>query len=189
MHQQEEVVLKRPVEAIRIPHGDTLELEEGMHVIITQSLGGSYTVALPTGALARINGSDADALGIEVSEPAHQTAAAEQQDTAELEGEDLNNAIWDQLKTCYDPEIPVNIVDLGLVYDCDVQADGSMKNVEVKMTLTAPGCGMGPAIAADVQRKILTIPGIDSANVELVWDPPWNQDMISEEGKMKLGMI
>jgi probable FeS assembly SUF system protein SufT len=188
MNTHEPIQLSREVEAIRIPSGDTLTLPEGSTVVVTQSLGGSYTVALDTGQLARISGADADALGIE-SDQATQASTAEAHDKAALEGEELKEAIWEQLKTCYDPEIPVNIVDLGLVYDCEVQEDGSMTNVEVKMTLTAPGCGMGPSIAADVQRKIMTLPGVDSADVDLVWDPPWNQDMISEEGKMKLGMV
>ena len=101
-----------------------------------------------------------------------------------------DKAVWDQLKTCYDPEIPVNIVDLGLVYDCLVTArPGQGAHVAVKMTLTAPGCGMGPTIAAEARQKVLTVPGVSEAEVELVWDPAWNQAMISEVGKMKLGLI
>ncbi|MDE0822136.1 MAG: iron-sulfur cluster assembly protein, partial [Opitutales bacterium] len=98
-------------------------------------------------------------------------------------------AVLEHLKTVFDPEIPVNIVDLGLVYDCNVNDADGKQSASVKMTLTAPGCGMGPTIAADAQSKIMTINGIDDAKVELVWDPPWNQEMISEEGKMKLGMV
>ena len=101
----------------------------------------------------------------------------------------METAVWEQLKMVYDPEIPVNIVDLGLVYDCSVGEDEGETTVQVKMTLTAPGCGMGPTIAADAQSKILNLDGVQHAHVDLVWDPPWNQDMISEEGKMKLGMI
>jgi probable FeS assembly SUF system protein SufT len=150
--------------------------------VITQTLGGSYTVATPHG-LSRIAEKDLDALGLE--KPA-ETADKK----ASTNGEVSEEAVWNQLKQCFDPEIPVNIVDLGLVYDCRLlkKEDGGTK-VEVKMTLTAPGCGMGPAIAHDAQSKILSIDGIDEADVQLVWDPPWNQNMISEAGRMKLGMI
>ncbi|MFL6545902.1 MAG: iron-sulfur cluster assembly protein, partial [Candidatus Udaeobacter sp.] len=118
-----------------------------------------------------------------------QTQAA-QKAASTTNGEVSEEEIWNQLRQCYDPEIPVNIVDLGLVYDCRLtkKEDGGTR-VEVKMTLTAPGCGMGPAIAHDAQSKILSIDGIDEADVQLVWDPPWNQNMISEAGRMKLGMI
>jgi len=150
-----------------------------MSVVITQSLGGTFTVATP-GGLARIELKDADALGIDPK-----TAA----EKVKVEGS-IEEAIWDQLKTVFDPEIPVNIVDLGLVYDCAVvRKDNETISVNVKMTLTAPGCGMGPTIAADARGKILSLEGIDEAEVELVWDPPWNQGMISEIGKMKLGIL
>lgn len=182
MTEHQEIFLTREVEAVRIPHGDTFSLPAGSRVFITQSLGGSYTIATEEG-LARVAGRDADALGLEAE------AEAATEPGTELKGEALREAIWEQLKTCYDPEIPVNVVDLGLVYDCIVNEGPAGSAVEVKMTLTAPGCGMGPSIAADVQRKILSLPGVDSAEVDLVWDPPWNQDMISEVGKMKLGMI
>ncbi len=114
----------------------------------------------------------------------------EPEKTARTDGEVSEEDVWNQLRQCYDPEIPVNIVDLGLVYDCRLinKEDGGTR-VEVKMTLTAPGCGMGPAIAHDAQSKILSIDGVDEADVQLVWDPPWNQNMISEAGRMKLGMI
>jgi probable FeS assembly SUF system protein SufT len=180
-----EIELKRQVEAIQIPSGDTVVLPLGLKVIITQSLGGTYTVATDHG-LARISSKDADALGLD--EVARKKSAAYGE--TPLEGAELDSAIWEQLKNVYDPEIPVNIVDLGLVYDM-----ASEKNEEggiivtVKMTLTAPGCGMGPTIAADAQSRVMTIPGVDEARVDLVWDPAWNQEMISLEGKMKLGMI
>ena len=106
-----------------------------------------------------------------------------------LDGEALEKAVWEQLKSVFDPEIPVNIVDLGLVYDCAVEKEGENTVVLVKMTLTAPGCGMGPTIAADAQGKVMSLNGVDDARVELVWEPAWNQDMISEAGKMQLGMI
>lgn len=148
---------------------------------ITQALGGSYTVETPEG-LARISGSNADALGLEA-------AATEVTPVATGVAVD-EKAVWDQLRTCYDPEIPVNIVDLGLVYDCVVTPqDGQGSRVDIKMTLTAPGCGMGPVIAEEAKQKLQAVPGVDEAVVELVWDPPWNQAMISEVGKMKLGLI
>ena len=152
--------------------------------MITQALGGTYTVATPHG-LARIKAENADALGIDLEAEKNKRSAANDA----LAAGDIEGAIWEQLKLVYDPEIPVNIVDLGLVYDCQVKKDEGEVNVEVKMTLTAPGCGMGPTIAADAQSKILMLDGISNARVDIVWDPVWNQDMISEEGRMKLGMI
>ncbi|MBU6180374.1 MAG: putative Fe-S cluster assembly protein SufT [Verrucomicrobia bacterium] len=182
MHQ--EITLSREVEAIQIPSGDVITLPAGIQVMITQALGGTYTVATPHG-LARIKAENADALGIDLTAEKNKRSAAHEA----LAAGDLEGAVWAQLKLVYDPEIPVNIVDLGLVYDCRIEKDGEDADVEVKMTLTAPGCGMGPTIAADAQSKILLLDGIRNARVDIVWDPVWNQDMISEEGKMKLGMI
>jgi probable FeS assembly SUF system protein SufT len=180
----EEILLKREVPAVQIPSGDSLVLPAGTPVFITQRLGGTYTVATSQG-LARISSQDADALGVDPEEDAKKRDEAHRLKDAPLEEQ-----VWAQLKGVYDPEIPVDIVNLGLVYDCFIEdSDDGRKTVAVKMTLTAPGCGMGPVIAADAQAKILTIDGIDDARVELVWDPAWNQEMISEEGKMKLGMI
>lgn len=179
--------LKREVEAVQIPSGDVVKLPLGLKVIVTQSLGGTYTVATDFG-LARISAKDADALGIdaEAGKKEDQSTSSNIPDTAG----DLEMEVWNQLKNVYDPEIPVNIVDLGLVYDCRVvDTDDGKKRAEVKMTLTAPGCGMGPTIAADAQSRIMTIEDMDDATVELVWEPAWNQNMISIEGKMKLGMI
>ena len=182
-----EKTLLRDCEAIRIPSGETFTLPQGARVMITQALGGSYTVALLEGygGLARITESNGDALGLTSAEvPA--AAPARVASDARVD----EKVVWDQLKTCYDPEIPVNIVDLGLVYDCTIeQPEGDAAKVVVKMTLTAPGCGMGPTIAAEARAKIESVPGVAEANVELVWDPPWNQAMISEIGKMKLGLI
>ena len=181
-----EIEPKRQVEAIQIPSGDNIVLPQGLRVVITQSLGGTYTVATDQG-LARISAKDADALGVDGSGVRKDTAAYGEKP---LVGAELERAVWDQLKSVYDPEIPVNIVDLGLVYDMVAETDSdNMSTVAVKMTLTAPGCGMGPTIAADAQSRIMTLPGVEDARVELVWDPPWNQEMISLEGKMKLGMI
>ncbi len=183
----EEIILQRQIEAIQIPSGDTIVLPEGTRVIITQSLGGTYTVATDAG-LARIPEKDSDALGIKKAEETSPATAAVNSGQAATD-DDVKAAVWEQLHTVFDPEIPVNIVDLGLVYDCEISGDPPARTVQVKMTLTAPGCGMGPTIAADAQSKIMTINGIEEAKVELVWDPPWTQDMITEEGKMKLGMI
>ncbi|HLB34001.1 MAG TPA: iron-sulfur cluster assembly protein [Chthoniobacterales bacterium] len=290
MNSHQEIILKRDCDAIQIPSGTVLILPAGTQVIVTQSLGGTFTVATP-GGLARIDEKDADALGLEVTVPTVPVKTAP-------EGT-LEEAVWNQLKTVFDPEIPVNVVDLGLIYDCaiitqetggtrlpskladadevqevggaqklsvqelldasgaDISSTSSRDAVEidearrtkdfdaglyasscpnqnssptqhssslpqvavdgdetirsntdatkqfaaevelgkkstkahVKMTLTAPGCGMGPTIAADARAKILTIDGIDEAEVELVWDPAWNQSMISEAGRMKLGMV
>jgi probable FeS assembly SUF system protein SufT len=182
------IELKRQVDAIQIPSGDMVSLPEGLKVIITQSLGGTYTVATDFG-LARINARDADALGIDAEAEAKK-AEADSSSNVPGEASDLEMEVWGQLRNVYDPEIPVNIVDLGLVYDCRVEdTEDGKKRALVKMTLTAPGCGMGPTIAADAQSRIMTIEDMDDAAVELVWDPPWNQGMISVEGKMKLGMI
>jgi len=180
----EEIELTRDVDAIQIPSGDLVHLPVGTKVMITQALGGTYTVATQSG-LARIKSENADALGIDLeAEKAKQDVAQQ----AIADG-DVNGAIWEQLKLVFDPEIPVNIVDLGLVYDCSILEEEGQTNIEVKMTLTAPGCGMGPTIAADAQSKIMMLEGIDNARVDIVWDPVWNQDMITEEGKMKLGMV
>ena len=182
-----EKTLLRDCEAIRIPSGESFTLPQGARVMITQALGGSYTVALLEGygGLARITEANADALGLSGDGA---SAAAPAKTGSDARG--AVKAVWDPLKTCYDPEIPVNIVDLGLVYDCSIeQPEGNPAKVNVKMTLTAPGCGMGPTIAAEARSKIETLPGVSEANVELVWDPPWNQAMISEVGKMKLGLI
>ena len=180
---QQEIQLTREVNAIQIPSGDALVLPAGTPVFITQRLGGTFTVATSQG-LARISSADSDALGIDMEEEKKKREEAEKLKDAPVEDQ-----VWAQLKSVYDPEIPVDIVNLGLVYDCVIEEEDGKNVVSVKMTLTAPGCGMGPVIAADAQAKIMTIDGIDDARVELVWDPPWNQEMISEEGKMKLGMI
>lgn len=185
MHENTEFTTAREVEAIQIPSGTKTTIPAGTPGVITQSLGGSYTIATYQG-LARIAENDLDALGVEKPAGANGSTNA----ATNKAGPADEKAVWDQLRQCFDPEIPVNIVDLGLVYDCQLiqKPEGGAK-VEVKMTLTAPGCGMGPAIASDAQSKILSIEGVDEADVQLVWDPPWNQGMISEAGRMKLGMI
>jgi probable FeS assembly SUF system protein SufT len=174
----ERVELNRDCDAVAVPIGDVIRLKKGTEVTITQSLGGSFTIQVPAG-LFRIAGKDADALGKEATESA----------AAPAEGGDLEAMVWEQLKTCYDPEIPVNIVDLGLVYAMTVtpKAEGG-SIVDIKMTLTAQGCGMGASIAFDAKQKIGGLPGVAEANVDLVWDPPWNPQMISPEGRERLGL-
>jgi probable FeS assembly SUF system protein SufT len=185
MHENTEFTLNRDVVAIQIPSGQKFTLEKGTQGVITQTLGGSYTVATPYG-LSRIGEKDLAALGLDGPEQEQAKGKTASATNGEVSEED----VWNQLRQCYDPEIPVNIVDLGLVYDCRlIKKNDDGTRVEVKMTLTAPGCGMGPAIAHDAQSKILSIDGVDEADVQLVWDPPWNQNMISEAGRMKLGMI
>jgi probable FeS assembly SUF system protein SufT len=185
MHENTEFTTSRDVEAIAIPMGTKFTIPAGTPGVITQSLGGSYTIATYHG-LARVVEKDGDALGLEKVE----SKAPPSANGATGDGEVSEEDVWNQLRQCYDPEIPVNIVDLGLVYDCKLtKKDDGGTRVDVKMTLTAPGCGMGPAIAHDAQSKILSIDGVDEADVQLVWDPPWNQNMISEAGRMKLGMI
>jgi probable FeS assembly SUF system protein SufT len=179
------IKLTRDIEAIQIPSGLTKKLEKGTPVIITQALGGTYTVVVEHSAgLFRVLAQDADALG-KLPEPVAESSTP----AGSPDGPLNEDAIWAQLKTCYDPEIPVNIVDLGLIYSLEIKPQDGGNLVEVKMTLTAPGCGMGPSIASDAQRKILTVPGVTDAQVDVVWDPPWSADRISPEGKSKLGMI
>ncbi|MGD0087417.1 MAG: putative Fe-S cluster assembly protein SufT [Verrucomicrobiota bacterium] len=176
--------LTRDVEAAVVPVGTKVTLQKGEQAHITQSLGGSYTVIV-NGNMFRIADKDADALGLEVqAQPAASPAGGPV--TQEL----LEKQVWEALKTCYDPEIPVNIVDLGLIYDCHLTPAGENNfKADVKMTLTAPGCGMGPTLAQDVQNKLLNLEPIDEANVELVWDPPWNQGMMTEAAKLQLGLM
>lgn len=173
--------LLRECPATAVPSGQAVTLPAGEEVGVMQTLGGNVTVRTDHG-LFRIAGDDASA--IEGWSPGAEAAAAPS-------GEFGEAAVWAALKTCFDPEIPVNIVDLGLVYSMELAAlpDGAGHQVNVAMTLTAPGCGMGPAIAEDAKNKVLLVPGVTSADVRITWDPPWNQSMISEEGKMKLGLV
>ena len=186
MQAREMVTLVRDCPAILIPAGDHITLKKGQEVMITQDLGGSYTVII-LGNMARIDGRDADAIGKE------QTTQAQngEPQAAPAEGPVDEELIWDQLKSCYDPEIPINIVDLGLVYDLSLtpMANGTGSQVEIKMTLTAPGCGMGSTIAEDVKQKALAVPGVMEATVELVWEPTWNQSMMSEAAQLQLGFL
>ncbi|HBZ84565.1 MAG TPA: putative Fe-S cluster assembly protein SufT [Verrucomicrobia subdivision 6 bacterium] len=176
----DEIQLKREVEATAIPAGTKKRLSQGTAVVVTQDLGGTFTIhATAEGGLFRIEGKDADALGRKVTE----TGVIDSNKEAGEED------VWGVLKTCYDPEIPVNIVDLGLIYSMELKkTDAGGKRAEVKMTLTAQGCGMGPSIAADARQKILSLSGIQEAQVDVVWEPPWGPQMITPDGRKKLGM-
>ncbi len=180
-NQSEPVTLTRDCKAVIIPAGEGAQLRAGQLVFITQSLGGSFTVYVD-GWLYRIAGADADALGKKPVEPPKLPADAADSD--------VEAVVWEQMKTCFDPEIPLNIVDLGLVYFCEVTArnDGE-RDVAVEMTLTAPGCGMGEILVEDVREKIGIIPTINEVAVELVFDPPWNQSMMSEAAQLEAGLL
>ena len=180
-NQSEPVTLTRNCKAVIIPAGEEAQLCAGQLVFITQSLGGSFTVYVD-GWLYRIAGADADALGKKPAEPPELPANAGDADVEAL--------VWEQMKTCYDPEIPVNIVDLGLIYLCEVKpCGGGRRNVSVEMTLTAPGCGMGEILVEDVREKITLIPTINAVAVKLVFDPPWNQSMMSEAAQLEAGLL
>ncbi|MDC0663705.1 putative Fe-S cluster assembly protein SufT [Marinobacter sp. SS21] len=180
MQEREVVLTKREVEARLVPAGTEIMIPADTFVTITQSLGGSFTVAV-NGNLARIEGHDADALG---KQPLQSSF-----DTPE-DGSVNENQVWEALRNCYDPEIPVNVVELGLIYECNVMNGTPEGNhVYIKMTLTAAGCGMGPVITEDVKRKVEHVPHVDKVTVELTFDPPWNNDMLSDEAKLELGML
>jgi probable FeS assembly SUF system protein SufT len=175
--------LARDVPAVLIPSGEKTTIPAGTRLRIVHTRGGDFTVATLDGFMFRIEGRDADALGL--SPPEAEPAAP----AADAAPKSLEDQVWDQLRTCYDPEIPVNIVELGLVYKCELSdlPDGA-KRVSIAMTLTAPGCGMGQVLADDVKRKVLTLPGIADADVQVVFDPPWNPTMMSESARLELGM-
>ena len=179
MSESPSVTLSRGVEAVRIPSGEALALPAGTPVIVTQSLGGAFTVLVPSQAgLFRIDGREADALGL----------AAPDAGAAGDRAGSLEDRIWGELRSCYDPEIPVNIVDLGLIYDLRIEPGDAGAKVAVKMTLTAPGCGMGPVLAGDARNRIAALDGVAEAQVDVVWDPPWGPDRISPAGRQQLGI-
>ncbi len=181
MSDKEIIILSRDCTALLVPSGARIMLHKDTEVSITQSLGNSYTVAV-YGNLARIDGKDADALGKTPTNPLDELP----------ENASIEDKVWMQLKTVYDPEIPVNIVDLGLVYHCTITPDlkdNTGYHVNIIMTLTAPGCGMGPVIASDAKQKVLSIPGVKTVEVEIVFEPAWNQSMMSDAAKLELGML
>lgn len=181
MYMQEQVTVERDCNAAQVPDGTPVTLPAGTVVTITQALGGTYTVITPYGLMVRIDEKNADAIGRDVPDV---PAGAEDEETS------LEERVWAQMKKCYDPEIPVNIVDLGLVYDCQLQEEEPGQNrVEVKMTLTAPGCGMGDILAQDVKRRIEELEGVSTADVEVVFDPAWSMEMMSEVAKLELGLM
>ena len=184
MQTNEPIILSRDCEAIQIPSGKKVMLPAGSQVTVTQSLGGTYTVVTGQGDMVRIANKDADAIGKEAE-------ASQAEKLTVVEGPaDLEKLVWDQLKTCFDPEIPVNIVDLGLVYHCQVTPlpEGGNK-VDVKFTLTAQGCGMGGVLKADMQSKILSLSDVKDVDVEVVFDPPWEPSMMSDAAKIQLNMM
>lgn len=173
------VEIQREVEATLIPTGVKVSLQKGTSVQVTQALGNAYTLYV-NGNLVRVAGKDGDALGLVVLDSA---------DVNQLEGS-VEEKVWMQLKTCFDPEIPVNIVELGLVYECNILPFGKDGfHVAIKMTLTAPGCGMGPVLVGEIQEKIREIQGVTDVKVELVFDPPWERDMMTDEAKLQLGLL
>ena len=180
-HSHEPFVIQREVDAVMVPSGHAIKLQPGLAGFISQALGGSFTLYIE-GNLYRLAGADADAIG-------HEPVLAPQLPPNATE-EDVRALAWQQMKTCYDPEIPINIVDLGLIYECDVSAneDGS-RSVDVKMTLTAPGCGMGEILVQDVKEKIQQIPTVREARVDLVFDPPWTRQMMSPAAQLQTGMM
>jgi probable FeS assembly SUF system protein SufT len=180
-HENEPVVVNRDVKAVLVPAGVEVKLRTGSIGYVTQALGGSFTVYVE-GNLFRVAGEDADALGKE--RPTQLQLPPDATDA------DVEKLAWEQLKTCYDPEIPVNIVDLGLIYTCEItgRPDGT-RAIAVRMTLTAPGCGMGEVLVQDVKEKLQLIPTVAATDVELVFDPPWNREMMSEAARLQTGMM
>jgi probable FeS assembly SUF system protein SufT len=180
MYGTEQAITQRECRVIQIPDGTPMVLPAGSSVRIAQALGDTYTLVTPRGQMVRLDARDADVIGKEA-------AAA----PSEGEAGSLEDQVWGQLRTCFDPEIPVNIVDLGLIYDCGISEPDAagQRQAHVKMTLTAPGCGMGQVLADDVKRKLEGLPGIGEAEVEVVFDPPWNPNMMTEAAKLQLGMF
>jgi probable FeS assembly SUF system protein SufT len=179
-YENEPVVIQRDVEAVMVPGGQPITLRPGLAGYITQALGGSFTLYIE-GNLYRLPGESADAIGKEVVRPPELRADATEEDVRAL--------AWQQMRRCFDPEIPINIVDLGLVYECEVSApEPQLHDIRVRMTLTAPGCGMGDVLVQDVQEKLAAIPTVRHVEVSLTFDPPWQQSMMSEAARLQTGM-
>ena len=190
INQYDEVTFARDCEAIQIPNGNKLTVPKGSAGTVTQTLGGSFTLQVPAlGALVRVQEKDLDAF-LKEGVPVATTTSAASAASPSVDARELTEeVVLERLKTVFDPEIPVNVVDLGLIYDVQItRLPPGTNKVDVKMTLTAQGCGMGPSIAGDAQMKILSLPKVDEASVQIVWDPPWNPSMISPDGKKKLGI-
>lgn len=184
MTDDKPIALKRDCEAIMIPSGERVKLTAGSNVWFTQALGGSFTVMTDHGYMVRIDASDAQALDL-----ADARGFATADGEALPSGDSIEERVWNQLRSCFDPEIPVNIVDLGLIYDCSVGVlSGGGYKATVRFTLTAQGCGMGQFLKEDIRKKLLLVPGLSEVDVDLVWDPPWNQTMISAKAKQQLGI-
>lgn len=180
-HENEAFVLSRNTPAVMVPSGDQIELKAGLSGFITQALGGSFTLYVE-GNLYRLSGENADAIGKQGFIPPQLPPDATEEDVKAL--------AWKQMRTCYDPEIPIDIVELGLVYECEVRPnDDGTRTVGVKMTLTAPGCGMGPVLQYDAEAAVKSLPGVNQVRVEVVFDPPWSRDRMSEVAQLQLGML
>ncbi|HET8644580.1 MAG TPA: putative Fe-S cluster assembly protein SufT [Vicinamibacteria bacterium] len=180
MSMREARTLARDIEATAIPYGEKVPLKAGSTLFVMQALGGSFTGMSDQGYMVRIEGQDADAIGEEVQ-------AGPSLD--DLQNKPLVDLVWDQLRTCYDPEIPVNIVDLGLVYSCDVAPLEEGSKVSVRFSLTAPGCGMGDILKKDIEQKVTALPGVREADVQIAFDPPWDQSRMSEAARLQLGLM
>src|SRR5438445_11952029 len=172
------IVLSRDCEATEVPYGGMQVLPAGTRVRIMQSLGGTYTVATEQGSMMRIEAKNADALGV----------AVESKEAQAGPGQFSEKLVWDQLRTVYDPEIPVNVVDLGLIYACQITPVAEGNKIDINMTMTAPGCGMADVLKADIQRRILGLPTVKELNVEVVFEPPWNPSRMSEAARLQLGL-
>jgi probable FeS assembly SUF system protein SufT len=180
-HENEAIIINREVNAVIVPDGTPVPLKAGLSGFITQALGGSFTIYIE-GNLYRIAGEDADAIGKESTRPPELPPDATV--------EDVRRLAWDQMRNCYDPEIPINIVDLGLIYRCEVRRNAhGGRSVEIDMTLTAPGCGMGNVIATDVWNRVMEVPTMEEAKVEVVFDPPWDASRMTEAARLQTGMF
>ena len=181
MSIRESRTLERDLEVTAIPYGEKVPLKKGSTLFVMQALGGSFTAMSDQGYMVRIEGKDADAIGETVQ--AGPTVE-------ELRSKPLSELVWDQLRTCYDPEIPVNIVDLGLVYSSEVTPlDTGGNKVSVRFSLTAPGCGMGDVLKRDSEQKVAALPGVSEADVQSAFDPPWDQSRMSEAARLQLGLM